>query len=100
MGRGLRRIGADFPEPSGIVLDPSTATDADDEGNLKGLMDGLTAQYLESDAPNPSQQVLDEMLAGVTRVRVIDDGAALGEALGNDVLLASADPESLRGLGH
>jgi hypothetical protein len=70
----------------------------DDEGNLKGLMDGLTAQYLESDAPNPSQQVLDEMLAGVTRVRVIDDGAALGEALGNDVLLASADPESLESL--
>ncbi len=70
----------------------------DDEGNVTGLMDGLTAAYLESEAPNPTQLTLDEMLAGVTRVRVIDDGAAEGAALGNEVLLASADPESIESL--
>ena len=43
----------------------------DAQGNVTGIMDQATADYLASQAPVPTQASLDALLAEVTRVRVV-----------------------------
>jgi hypothetical protein len=69
-------------------------------GRLTGMMDRLTADYLESSAPNPTQHMLSEMFTAVTRVRVLEGGMANGRALYTKVLLDCSDMPSLTSLGR
>ncbi|MBP1818939.1 hypothetical protein [Mycobacterium sp. OAE908] len=43
----------------------------DEDGRVTGVMDELTAEYLASTDPDPTQASLDEAFKGVTRVRLI-----------------------------
>lgn len=43
----------------------------DESGRLTGLMDRTMADYLVSQAPDPNQQSIDQLLEGITRVRVV-----------------------------
>jgi len=70
----------------------------DKHGNLSGIIDKLTADYLQSSAPDPTQQTLNEILASVTRVRVLEGGVMNGKALGTRVLLDCTDIPSLNSL--
>jgi hypothetical protein len=45
--------------------------------------------------PDPSQAVLDQMLAPLTRIRVIKGGMANGKAIGNTILLDINVPEDI-----
>src|SRR4051794_10972014 len=67
-------------------------TDAD--GNVRGVMDRATADYLASTAPDPTQRSIDALLGRVTRVRVVPVGNFMvgGE---RRTLLDTSDPESL-----
>jgi hypothetical protein len=44
----------------------------DDQGREVGLMDRMTAEYLQSNAPDPSQSSPDEVLTQATHIRVVD----------------------------
>lgn len=95
----LRRLLARLKPPNGESSNPSDASFIpflDAQGNVTGMMDQLTAAYLQSTAPHPSQQTLDTMLDQVTRVRVLDDGMINGKAIGSAVLLECDDPPSLQ----
>jgi tetratricopeptide (TPR) repeat protein len=61
------------------------------------IMDREMFDYLyeESEAPDPSQRRLDEMLRKVTRVRVLACGMFRGRALGSEVILDTADSKAL-----
>jgi hypothetical protein len=43
----------------------------DADGKVTGIMDRMTAEYLASTAPYPTQSSLDTLLNGVSRVRVV-----------------------------
>jgi hypothetical protein len=43
----------------------------DEHGEVTGVMDQMTADFLESTLPDPTQATLDEAFEGVTRVRLI-----------------------------
>ena len=68
----------------------------DSKGRSVGLMDRMTAEYLQSAAPDPSQASLDDVLAQATRVRVVDwekmDGGVLQRTR---VLTEFTDAESI-----
>jgi hypothetical protein len=70
----------------------------DAQGRVTGKMDQLTAAYLQSTAPAPSQRTLDAMLGQVSRIRVLDDGMSAGKPLGSTVLLDSSDSEGIAAL--
>ena len=55
-------------------------------------------RYGESDAPDPAQRDLDEMLPAVTRVRVIASEMFHGRAVGSEVVLERSDEQSLTAL--
>jgi tetratricopeptide (TPR) repeat protein len=61
------------------------------------IMDREMFDYLyeESQAPDPSQRRLDEMLQKVTRVRALACGMFRGRALGSEVILDTTDPKAL-----
>jgi tetratricopeptide (TPR) repeat protein len=61
------------------------------------IMDREMFDYLYEDcqAPDPSQNRLDEMLQKVTRVRALAGGVFHGRALGSEVLLDTTDPKAL-----
>jgi hypothetical protein len=67
----------------------------DDEGNVSGVMDHMTADYLASTDPDPTQASLDAAFDGVTRVRLVgfrhDDRTLVYDVLRLDV----TDPNSL-----
>jgi hypothetical protein len=65
----------------------------DEYGNVTGIMDNATAAYLQSDVPDPSQQILDAMLADVSRVKVFDGGMNDDKPLETTVLLDVADQQ-------
>jgi len=67
-------------------------------GEVIGMTDKQTLEYLQSLAPDPTQQSLDAMLAKVTRVRIIDGGVYKDKALGTQVLFDIADSQSIIGL--
>ncbi len=73
----------------------------DENGSLTGLMDEATAEYLESDAPDPVQSDLDEALSRVERIRVFDAGMAGGSVMRNawgrrpDPILDLTDAEAI-----
>lgn len=67
----------------------------DAQGRVTGAIDRLTAAYLRSPAPNPSQPTLDAMFDQVTRVRVLDGGTIDGKAMGSTVLLECSDIPSI-----
>jgi hypothetical protein len=66
----------------------------DEQGNVRGIMDRGTADYLASRAPAPSQASLDALLASVTRVRVLPF-SSLCKDEEQVVLLDTSDPASL-----
>ena len=63
----------------------------DKDGNVTGVMDSIMAAYLESKAPDPSQQALDAMLADVTRVKIFDGGMIDDNVLNEKILLEVKD---------
>ncbi|MBV9122902.1 MAG: hypothetical protein JO112_06075 [Planctomycetes bacterium] len=67
----------------------------DAEGNVRGLMDRATADYLASQAPDPTQASLNALLADVTRVRVVSFASLLQGVAEQKVLLDTSDPLSL-----
>lgn len=69
-------------------------------GKVVGYMDKATHEYLESNAPDPTQHNLNAMLDKVTRMRLIDGGTSKGKALGTQVLLDVTDAQSIVGLRH
>lgn len=79
-----------------LLRRPQFITIKDENGNVT-VMDPMTAEYLASNNPNPSQQALDQMLSSATRVRVFDGGMSDSRPLGAN-LLDVADPESLAAL--
>jgi hypothetical protein len=46
----------------------------DASGRVTGIMDRATADYLESQAPDPTQQSIDSLLSRITRVLVVGMG--------------------------
>lgn len=58
----------------------------------------LQPQSAQNVAGEISQVQLNDMLAKVTRVRILQDGVKEEELLGNQVLLDTSDPEALEGL--
>lgn len=77
--------------------DPAFVPIRDADGNVRGVMDRLTADYLASTEADPTQASIDALLATVTRVRVVAGGMANGRALGTAVLLDIADAEAVAG---
>lgn len=67
-------------------------------GEVIGMTDNQTFEYLKSQAPVPTQQSLDAMLAKVTRVRIIDGGVYKDRALGTQTLFDITDTQSIIGL--
>jgi len=59
------------------------------------LVDKLTADYLASTAPDPTQASLDAVLGKMSRVQVIDGGMVGDKALGTAVLMEASDHPSL-----
>lgn len=93
----LKRLLAQFL-PKHTSRDTVFVPIRDAQGRVTGMMDRLTAVYLQSTAPGPSQQTLDAMLSQVSRIRVLDEGMSAGKALGSTVLLDSSDSESIAAL--
>ncbi|MCO5165392.1 MAG: hypothetical protein M9894_03365 [Planctomycetes bacterium] len=66
------------------------------------LVDATTLAYLESNAPPPSQRVLEEALVRAVRARVYDVGVAGGKLLNLDgepsPVLETSDPDDLTSL--
>jgi hypothetical protein len=68
----------------------------DEDGRVTGVMDQMTADYLASTEPDPSQASLDAAFDGVTRVRVVGPPRLDLEFIPADVVrLEVGDPESL-----
>jgi tetratricopeptide (TPR) repeat protein len=55
-------------------------------------------QYGESQAPDPAQRDLDELLPSVTRIRALACGMLGGKAMGAEVVLETTDTEVLTAL--
>jgi hypothetical protein len=70
----------------------------DERGNVTGMMDRATADYLVSRASDPNQASLDALLAGITRVRVVPFANFVRGAKEHKVLLDTSDPASLAAL--
>jgi Tfp pilus assembly protein PilF len=51
--------------------------------------------YGESNAPDPAQRDLDELLPKVTRVRAVASGMFRGRATGSEIVLETSDPDTL-----
>jgi tetratricopeptide (TPR) repeat protein len=71
-----------------------------DNGKVSTVMDREMFEYLygDSDAPDPSQRDLDQMLATITRVRVVSSGVSRGKAMGTEVVIDRADAGALAAL--
>jgi hypothetical protein len=59
------------------------------------LVDPETVEYLESDAPQPTQASLTRMLDGACSFRLVEGGASQGRPLGTNTLLEMNAPEAL-----
>jgi tetratricopeptide (TPR) repeat protein len=61
------------------------------------VMDRDTFDYLygESQAPDPCQRDLDELLPRVNRVRAVASGMSRGRVLGTEIILDTSDPQAL-----
>lgn len=59
------------------------------------LVDQETLEYLNSTAPDPSQAVLDAVMAGMRRVRVFRGGTASAEPLEKEVLFETGDDKAV-----
>ncbi|HET9292936.1 MAG TPA: hypothetical protein VFO06_01490 [Gemmatimonadales bacterium] len=59
------------------------------------LVDPETVEYLESDAPQPTQESLDHMLDGADAFRLVEGGASRGRPLGTNTLLEMNEPGAL-----
>jgi hypothetical protein len=70
----------------------------DKDGKVIGMMDKTFDEFLQSQAPNPTQLSLDAMLAEVTRVRIIDGGVYKEKASGTQVLADIYNETSIRDL--
>jgi hypothetical protein len=86
-----------------LQLPPDGATSwvpaVDEHGNGM-LLDRWMVEYLQSNAPNPTQHSLDRVLKKVNRVRVLQGGVIRGKALGTEVLLEVSDPGALSTLSE
>lgn len=67
----------------------------DENGRVTGIMDQVTAEYLASQAPAPTQQSIDSLLQRVTRVRIVPFETILQGASIQRTLLDTSDPASL-----
>ena len=67
----------------------------DESGRVAGVMDRATAEYLTSQAPDPTQQSIDALLKRVTRVRVVPLENYRQGATELRTLLDTSDPASL-----
>jgi hypothetical protein len=67
----------------------------DESGQVRGIMDRATAEYLASQAPDPTQQSIDAMLKDVTRVRVVPVGNFRQGATEIRTLLDTSDLASI-----
>jgi hypothetical protein len=70
----------------------------DASGQVTGVMDRATADYLASRAPDPTQSSLNALLSTVTRVRVVPVENYRHGATEQRTLLDTSDPESLASL--
>lgn len=59
------------------------------------LVDPETVEYLESDAPQPTQASLTRMLEGACAFRLVEGGASQGRPLGTNTLLEMNEPGAL-----
>ena len=67
----------------------------DRNGNVTGMMDRTTAEYLASESPNPTQQSLEALLGRVTRVRVVPVSNFRRGQTESVVLLDTSNPDSV-----
>jgi hypothetical protein len=68
------------------------------DGSFTGLADQMTVDYLVSQMPDPSQAMLDVLLATITCVRVKEDGVADGKAISDNILLDERNPQAITAL--
>lgn len=59
------------------------------------MLDRETVEYMQSQAPQPSQRSLDTMLEGAHGLRIIAGGASGGQPLGEKILLEIRDASTL-----
>lgn len=83
----LRRLRARLRREHGV---PSGFTKIELPGGGRLLVDQTMLEYLNSTAPDPSQGVLDAVMAEVRRVRVLRGGMASDEPLEKVVLFETA----------
>ncbi len=62
------------------------------------MVDQIFLDYVRSTAPAPTQRALDELLAPVTRVRVLSAGMLDGKAMQGPLLFEASAPEQLAAL--
>ena len=67
----------------------------DESGRVTGVMDRATAEYLASQALDPTQKSIDALLKRITRVRVIPVENSRPGATKRRTLLDTSDPASL-----
>jgi len=63
-----------------------------------GAGDGALSKYLASNAPQPTQASLDQMLAQLAQVRIIEGGMGWDRPLGNRILAEASDSDALAAL--
>src|SRR5512145_714845 len=64
------------------------------------LVDDATVSYMESVAPQPTQESLAHILGSTARVEVVRGGSSAGSPLGKEVLAVTEDPNTIEGLRH
>jgi len=94
--RGLPKpeVVSDPNDPSPYILVRYTPN------GLAVMMDRDTFDYQhgQSDAPDPAQCDLDELLPRITRVRAIASGMLRGRALGTEIIVDTTDRNALQAL--
>jgi tetratricopeptide (TPR) repeat protein len=86
------------PRPKVVAgLDENSPQVLLEMGNAVMVMDREQFDYVygESQAPDPAQRDLEEVLPRVTRVRAIASGMFRGQAMGSEVILETTDAEAL-----
>ncbi|MBI3861075.1 MAG: tetratricopeptide repeat protein [Planctomycetia bacterium] len=96
--------------PAGSSQAPRVIAGLDDEHSLYVLIDNGSGtaivmdkdaydyQFVPSNAPDPSQRDLDEMLLKVTRIRCLAGGMVRGKPLGHEELLDVAELDEIKAL--
>ncbi|MFN7732304.1 MAG: hypothetical protein ACK5OB_10380 [Pirellula sp.] len=87
---GELRLSGPKQEPFTVIEDKTESEGfaiVENANGGNGTVDRMTLDYLRSQAPQPTQAAFNNLLARLSRVRVLEGGMAYGRPLTNTVLL-------------